>query len=103
MGGGEFQEVPSLLAEAGGERVGVASGVLVDDADLMPVEQPQLRLPGRVEGQRPRVTDPEPFPSGAPLGRSCSIRRWLANRFARPRWETTTPLGVPVDPEVKMT
>ena len=69
VGGGEFQEVPSLLAEAGGERVGVASGVLVDDADLMPVEQPQLRLPGRVEGQRPRVTDPEPFPSGAPLGR----------------------------------
>ncbi len=51
----------------------VALDLLVDDVHRVAVEEPQLRLPRRVEGERPCVADPEPVASGPCLRRFVEI------------------------------
>ena len=91
------------VAEQRRQPVGVAAHVVAGDVDLVAVEQAEQRLPRGVERERPGVADPQT--AAEPLGRrgeQAGAGGWPA--ASRPlRWVTTTPLGRPVEPEVKMT
>ena len=65
-----------------------------------PSEQPQLRLPGRVEARTTRRDRPADAAAGRATAGPYSVSRWLGTRLATPAWVTTTPLGRPVEPEV---
>ena len=53
------------------------------------------RLPGTIAGAAAQIEQASPGPTGCRAWRS-----W--NRLITPRWLQQTPLGSPVEPEVKM-
>ena len=56
---GQVEVVDPPVGHVVGERLRVAKGGLVDHVQLVPGDQPQQRIPGRVERERRRVRDPE--------------------------------------------
>ncbi|KLL96140.1 hypothetical protein NJ76_18715 [Rhodococcus sp. IITR03] len=69
----------------------------------MPGEHPQQRLPRRVERERPGQSEADGFAAGLAGGAGEHLARWLWNRLTSPRWGTTTPFGLPVEPDVWIT
>ncbi|CAM5335403.1 hypothetical protein SMICM304S_02167 [Streptomyces microflavus] len=65
VGRGDIEIVDTMGTDVRGEDRGVPVGGVVQQVQLMAVDHPQQRVPGRVEGERRAVGDPEPLPAGA--------------------------------------
>lgn len=65
-GGGGLHDVDAVLGDVPDQQGRIPADVVVDEVQFVPLEQPQHRVPGRVEGQRGGVRDAQPLPPEMP-------------------------------------
>ncbi len=74
IGGSDVEIVDPVRVDVRGESRRVPVSGVVQQVQLVPVDHPQQRVPGRVEGERGAVRDPEALPAGPLDGRGDVVR-----------------------------
>ena len=96
VGRGGVDEVDALVCGVCDQRGGVGADLVLDQVQLVAAGQQQQPFPRWVEGERGGQRGPQ-WRAAAGARKPW---RWAMWRLTSPVWETTTPLGVPVEPEV---